>query len=155
MRCGSDYNGLSTIKLGGWFWDHMLTKWDRTYHYNFIILFNKLESEEVFTWLRIFSPFPWKITYVWSPQILFEKHTKKEYVLVKHEGRLLVSWALSYSWQFYVVHNHQWTYDLTFVSNANSKSRFCWLVCFANEWVCLEIEKYFFNAWTNLWWSKE
>ncbi len=32
LRCGSDCNGLSTIKLEGWFWDYMLTKWDRTYH---------------------------------------------------------------------------------------------------------------------------
>ncbi len=107
---------------------------DRIYHYNFVVLFSKLESEEVLTWLRIFSPFPWKITYVLSPQILFEKHTKKEYVLVKHEGHLLLSWELSYSWQFYVLHNHWSTHDLTFVSNANSKSRFCWLVCFA-KWM--------------------
>ncbi len=91
---------------------------DKTYHYNFIIFFSKPESEEVLTWLRVFSSFLWKITYVWSTQILFEKHTRKEYVLVKHEGHLLLSWALPYSWQLYAMHNHQWIYDLTFVSNA-------------------------------------
>lgn len=42
----------------------------------------------------------------------------KEYVHVKHESHLLLSWALSYAWQFYAMHNLQWIYDLTFVSNA-------------------------------------
>jgi len=71
------------------------------------------------TWLRVSFLFSWKITHVWPSQILFLKNTKKEYVHVKHESYLLLSWALSYAWQFYVVHNPQWIYDLTFVSNAN------------------------------------
>jgi hypothetical protein len=45
LRCDNDYNGLFTIRLRGQFWDNMLTKWDKTYHYNFIILFSKLKSK--------------------------------------------------------------------------------------------------------------
>jgi hypothetical protein len=57
LRCGNDCNGFFTIRLGGPFWDYMLTKWDKAYHYNFIILFIKPKLEEVLIWLRVFSLF--------------------------------------------------------------------------------------------------
>jgi hypothetical protein len=44
------------------------------------------------------------------------------------------------------MHIPQWISDLTFVSNVNFKTRYCWLVCFVNELTCLEIEKYFINC---------
>jgi len=59
---------------------------------------HKSTTKEVLTWLKVSTPFSWKITHAWSSQILFENHTMKEYVHVKHEGHLLLSWSLSYVW---------------------------------------------------------
>ncbi len=106
----------------------------------------KSTTKKMLTWLKVSTPFYWKITHVWSSQILFEKHTNKEYVHVKHDGKLLLSWSLFYVCQIYAMHIPQWISDLTFVSNVNFKSRYCWLVCFVNELTCLEIEKYFINC---------
>jgi hypothetical protein len=85
----------------------------------------KSTTKKMLTWLKVSTPFYWKITHVWSSQILFEKHTNKEYVHVKHDGKLLLSWSLFYVCQIYAMHIPQWISDLTFVSNVNFKSRYC------------------------------
>jgi hypothetical protein len=77
LKCGSDCNGFFIIRLGGRFWDYMLTKWDKAYNYNFIILCIKPKLEKVLIWLRVSSLFSWKITYVWSPKSFLKKIYKE------------------------------------------------------------------------------
>jgi len=75
-------------------------------------------------------------------QILLVQKASKEYVLVKHEGHLLLSWALSYSEQFYAMHNPQWIYDLTLFPMQISKVDFVdWFVLLVN--VCFEFDFFF------------